>query len=404
MQSLALVTGLGIVRIGFVHRHMGIMSRVSTNLCLSLLSLFGCLAVGEVFLRGIGFDFAGEEERAWRQVPIFYRFPMAPSGDIFFKRPGSEQWTGQVLNTQLKQLGVLPNPYTKEPVITVSYDRRGFRNPEHMSDWAIAVAGDSFTELGYLPYEQLFTSILANILNVSVLNLGTSFTGPLTQLSYLHDYGIAASTKHTIIVFFEGNDLKDIGNEYEDLVRWRETGQRYYREFIKQPSLVRALYKVVERVWQKQPHAVTAYFKSSQGDIPVTLGNAPPGRDQLSQETMHQLNYFFKQYEDFGKERQITLWLAYMPGKRRVLHGQIAFTASATKKLKNWQSGDLPEVISGLCDQYGIKFIDLTPALIRATSHNKQLMYNSMYDNHLNSHGSLVVGQELARHFSGQNR
>jgi hypothetical protein len=186
------------------------------------------------------------------------------------------------------------------------------------------------------------------------------------------------------------------------LVRWRETGQRDYREFSKQPSLVRALYKVVERVWPKQSNPITAYFKSSQ-DIPVSLNYTPPGRAQLSKETMHHLNYFFKQYDDFGKERQITVWLAYMPCKERVLHGQVEFSASAAEKFKNWQPTDLPEVISGLCDQYGIKFIDLTPALIRETSHNKQLLYNSIYDTHLNSHGSLVVGQELARQFSGQN-
>lgn len=197
---------------------MSIISRVSTNLCLILLSLLVSLAVGGVFLRSIDFDFASGEDRAWRQVPIFFRVPMASSGETFFKRHGPEQWTGQVLNTRLKQVGVLPNPYANEPVITVAYDRNGFRNPEPMTDWAIAVAGDSFTELGYLPDEQLFTSILARILNVSVKNLGASYTGPLTQLSYLNDYGIAARTKHTIIVFYESNDLKDLGDEYKELL------------------------------------------------------------------------------------------------------------------------------------------------------------------------------------------
>jgi hypothetical protein len=120
---------------------------------------------------------------------------------------------------------------------------------------------------------------------------------------------------------------------------------------------------------------------------------------------MYNLNHFFRQYADFGKKsRQITVWLAYMPSKRRVLHGQVQFSESASEKLKSWQPTDLPEVISGLCDQYGIKFIDLTSALVRETAHNKQLLYNSIYDTHLNSHGSLVVGQELARHFSEQNR
>ena len=32
----------------------------------------------EVFLRGIGFDFARDEERAWHQVPPYYRHPMSP--------------------------------------------------------------------------------------------------------------------------------------------------------------------------------------------------------------------------------------------------------------------------------------------------------------------------------------
>lgn len=305
----------------------------------------------------------------------------------------------------VKQVGARPNPYMNEPVITVEYDRRGFRNPDQLSDWEIAIAGDSFTELGYLPYEQLFTSILAKKLNVSVLNLGTSYTGPLTQLSYLNDYGIAASTKHTMIVFTEGNDLKNLADEYQALVRWREIGQRDFYEFRKQPSLVRALRKFIERLIRKRSHGFNAYFKSSQGNIPVTIYYAPPGRSKLSNKTMHHLNYFFRQYADFGKKsRQITLWLAYMPSKLRVVHGHIEFSASANEKLKSWKPTDLPVIISGLCHQYGIKFIDLTPALVRETDLNKKLFYNSIYDNHLNLHGSLVVGQELARQFTGQNR
>ena len=401
-KSLFLVIGIGIVTIGFMHRHEGVISRVSTNLCLSLLSIFMFLAVLEGFFRGIGFDFV-HEEQAWRQIPIYFRLPNIPTGDIFFRRPGPEQWTGQVLNTRLKQLGILPNPYMNEPVITVEYDSRGFRNSEHLSDWTIAVAGDSFTELGCIVNEQLFTSILSRILNISVLNLGASYTGPLTQLSYLRDYGISANTKHTIIVFFEGNDLEDLAEEYNALVLWRETGQRNYRNFSKQPSLARALKRFVGRIWPSQLNYVTAYFKSSQGDIPVSLHYTPPGRDQLTKETMQHLNYFFKQYREFGKEQQITVWLAYMPCKLRVFYHQIEFSACATEDLKNWQPSDLPEVISAFCDQYGIKFIDLTPVLIRETNLNKQLLYNTIYDTHLNSNGSLVVGQELASQFLRQN-
>lgn len=413
-QSLGLVIGFVIIAVGLVAAPKSKISRASMNLSLVLLSVFVVIALGEGFFRLIKYDFRGEEQ-AWLKTPIYYRKPIAPTGDVFFKRTGPDEWTGQVLNTRMKQRGVDPNPYTAEPAITVRYDRRGFRNPDNLSDWSIAVAGDSFTELGYLPYDQLFTSILARLGNVSVLNLGTSFTGPLTHLSYLDDYGIAASTKHAMIVFFEGNDLDDLAREYRALVRWRNTGQRDYREFTKQPSLLKALHELSEQAKRKfmrrqrpayelvAERPVTAYFKSSEGSVPVTLYFTPLGSAQLSNEATRHLNYFFAQYANFGKEREITVWLVFMPSKIRVLHGRIEFSASASDELKTWQPTDLPEVISQLCDQYGINFIDLTPTLVRETDRTKQLLYNSILDGHLNSHGSLIVGRELARHFSQRN-
>lgn len=47
------------------------------------------------------------------------------------------------------------------------------------------MAGDSFVELGNLPFEQLFTTILGELTHRPVLNLGVSHTGSLTQLCYL---------------------------------------------------------------------------------------------------------------------------------------------------------------------------------------------------------------------------
>jgi hypothetical protein len=403
-QVIVLAAGLVIIALGFVSS-MGVISRASTHICLLLLSLFLFLALCEGVFRTIGFDFARQKD-AWLRSPLFYRQPIVPTGEVFFRRPGPEEWTGQVLHTRLMQLNILPNPYSNEAVITVKYNRVGFRNLDNISDWDIVVAGDSFTELGHLRNEELFTTILGKSLNVRVLNLGTSYTGPLTQLSYLRDYGISGSTKHAFIVFFEGNDLDDLAREYKALIRWRESGQRDYREFKRQPSAARALYGLLgnwARRLGKQTDYVNAYFKSLHGDIQITLTYAPLGRADISEETRHHLNYFFGEYARFRKERQITVWLAYMPSKERVLHGQVEFSNGTNDKLRNWRPTDLPALISELCDQYGIKFIDLTSALIRETSRNKQLLYNSIYDAHLNSPGSLVVGQELARHFLRQN-
>lgn len=151
LEFSAFVTGLAIVAIGSISAFPAAILRLSTNFCLSLLSMVVFIALGEVLFRFVKYDFSYEAE-AWSRIPIYYRQPIVPTGDVYFRRNGSEHWTGQVLNFRAQQLGVIPNPYKDERVITVEYDYRGFRNPSHVSDWEIAIAGDSFTELGYLPH------------------------------------------------------------------------------------------------------------------------------------------------------------------------------------------------------------------------------------------------------------
>ncbi len=266
-------------------------------------------------------------------------------------------------------------------------------------DWDVVVAGDSFTELGYLQNEELFTTISGKILDVRVSNLGTSYTGPLTQLSYLRDYGISASTKQAVIVFFEGNDLSDLATEYEALIRWQESGERDYRQFKRKSAVMGALFGLSWRSVERTVR-VDAYFKLPHGDVPVTFKYTPPDRSEISEETLLQLDYFFGQYAGFGREQQITVWLAYMPSKRRVLHGQVEFSDSVDEKLRSWRPTDLPQLMSELCDQYGIEFIDLTPALVEETRNKTHLVYNSMHDTHLNSIGSLVVAREMAHYLA----
>ena len=47
--------------------------------------------------------------------------------------------------------------------------------------------------------------------------------------------------------------------------------------------------------------------------------------------------------------------------------------------------------------EHGIRFHDLTPALQAEATSSGELLYNTMYDTHLNARGSRVVGAELAR-------
>ena len=404
-ESLGVAVGLLIVTVGFLPQRLESRgARASAGLCVSLLGLITVLALSEGLFRLLRFDFAAEE-RHWRQRPVYYRQPRTPTGTVFFKRPEHERWTGQVLSRQLELNGISPNPFKNEPVMTVQYDFRGFRNADDLTTWEIAVAGDSFTELGYLEQPQLFTSTLAEKLGRPVLNLGTSHTGPLTQLSYLDTFGASSGLKHTLIVFFEGNDLDDLARETEAVRQWTSTGKRGYREFRQQTSLIRAAYSAVYELFlgrsDRWPDQITAHFQSAEGPVPVTFYYTPPGSAQLSAATMRQLEEFFAQYEAWGHRQRVTPWLAYMPTKERVLYGQVTFAPSAPDSLRRWQPTDLPEVIRRLSERHGIRFVDLTPALTANTKRTRELAYNSIHDTHLNALGSRIVGEELARRMSG---
>lgn len=397
VQSAGVTAGVLLIMAGFLNEELRI-ARVSARLCLSILSLFATLAILEAMFWAVGFDFA-RAERSWRRAPPFFRQPTVPTGKVFFRRAGPEQWTGQVLNTHLKLMNVRPNPYGSEPVVTVNYDRNGFRNPESLAAWEIAVAGDSFTEMGYLPEGELFTTHLARALNVRVLNLGVSHTGPLTHLSYLQHYGLSSGTKQAVIVFYEGNDLSDLELEYAGLERWRQTGQREYRTFRKQSSFVRAAARMLERRPIVRVDFVSAYYKSEQGDVLVAFSDIPPSRAKVSQETKQYLDYFLSRYAEFGKQHDLSVWLAYMPAKRRILHGRLEFPKETLPAVRSWAPTGLPEVISSRCDRFAVRFIDLTPVLLEASE--ERLVYNTI-DTHLNAFGSQAVARELARFLGGQ--
>ncbi len=399
MEGLVLSAGLVILLLA-VFPARRLESRLPLGLCVAVMSTVATLAAGEVFFRLIGFDFHGQEA-ALNRVPPYYREPRTPTGEVFFRRNGPEEWTGQVIRTWMVETwwpGA--ETYEGEPIVTVRYDRNGFRNEVPMDDWEIAVAGDSFTELGYLPYEDLFTTRLGRELGCRVLNLGVSQTGAFSQLSYLRDYGLSESLEQTVIVFFEGNDLYDINREHEDLVRYEETGERPWKRIEKQTSLLRAIGELISGVDPSpvihRPPPARYLFESGDGIVPVTLIQVAPSVTDVSAAQLAQLDRFYREYRRFGAEHGVRTWLAYMPCKARVLYDRLT-PEDGTALEDFWRPTALPDLIREGCERHGIDFIDLTPVLTEAARDRGELVYNPIVDTHLNARGAELVAGELAR-------
>jgi hypothetical protein len=378
---------------------------VSVKIFISVtVSALICISIIEVAFRIIEYDFGGREA-SFDAIPIYYRQPTFPVGEVYFRRPGPDAWQGQVLATGLEALGGIDDAYDNEAAITVTYDEQGFRNPESLTDWDIVIVGDSFTELGHLPYEELYTTRIGKLLNVGVKNLGVSFTGPPTYNFYLKEYGKSESTRVAIMMFYEGNDLDNMLEENEHLETFKATGERPYRK-VKQSSFVTELYFQYRKLGQETPNQFpkrlfqNAYYAPPTGKkVPITLVCAVPGKEQLTEKQLSVLNNSLSEWSDTARSLGMSPWLVYLPCKRRVLEGLLEFTEQTPQQFVDWRPTDLPELLKNLATTHGIKFIDTTPALASETVGGK-LTHNTIFESHLNRHGSRVVSTVIANEIS----
>ncbi len=373
------------------------LALVAASSALSLLAV-------ELAGRAIGFDFAFQE-RAFERTPIFYRQPVVPVGSVFFRRPGPDRWRGRVLDAAMQRAGVPPELRPVEAEVAITYDAQGFRNPDDLRDWEVVVAGDSFTELGYLLYEDLFTSVAARRLGARVKNLGVSYTGPLTQAFYLRRFGSAPSARHAVLAFFEGNDLGDLAREARALAVWRQQRRKRGKQPARQPLLERiepqasfavALWRLVAHDRAQPPvHLGNAWFAAGGPPTPVTLFYAPPGSEDLDETARGLLGDALERWAATARSLRMEPWLLYLPDKRRVLHPHLRFRAEAPAAIANWEPTDLPAFVRSLAGARGIGVIDPSPALAAELAAGR-LPFNTIWDTHLSRRGAQVVGIALA--------
>lgn len=371
---------------------------VAANLVLIMLAIAFVIGVLEISFRLVDFDFEHQEE-SFKTVPIFFRQPNVPVGEVFFRRPGPDIWTGQVLASGLRVAGGVDDVYRDEPQVTIEYDKLGFRNPDNLTDWDVVVVGDSFVELGFLPYEDLFTTQVGVLAHVRVKNLGVSFSGPLTYDFLLKEYGRAEHARHSMMVFYEGNDIVDLLREKEDLDKFRITGLRTYRTIIRQTSFIQAVYRKVltGNNATSQPRQIfqNSFFVSNSGEFPLTVSATPPGKSDLAVEQRDALGEALADWARISRGYEMTPWLVYIPSKRRVFEGHLRLAPNALRDLINRAPSNLPDYVRELSEQNGIRFIDPTPALVAETEKGN-LTYNPIWDAHLNRPGAHIVAQFIA--------
>jgi hypothetical protein len=248
----------------------------------------------------------------------------------------------------------------------VRYDHNGFRNKTDLKSAEIAVIGDSFVEGLTVSYEQLATSLLANLQGKVVANLGQSTYGPQQELVVLKRYGLPLQPRTVVWMFFEGNDL-------EDVIAFREAvlhPPNAWRAFVKR-SCTRNAVKGVEwflfRPVKARGVEHSGIVKTAdRKDVRVYFLYSPKPftGDNLGalDETARTIAVAYQLCSFQGAR----LLFVFVPEKFRVFHDFCRFPEES--KCRTWVPNDLPErlrrLVGSAAPQVG--FLDLTPELAKA--------------------------------------
>ena len=92
-------------------------------------------------------------------------------------------------------------------------DRYGLRNADEVygqGEFDVVLVGDSFA-MGHCVERDMGALLRGR--GISTVNLGYGGNGPLIELATLREYGSMLTPRHVLWVYFEGNDLRDLGRE-----------------------------------------------------------------------------------------------------------------------------------------------------------------------------------------------
>jgi hypothetical protein len=397
--GIFLISGGLLVALGITSRDQRFNAALA-KVSLVVLSTMLSLVILEGGFRVVGFDF-DSLGKPGNDIPIYYRRPTVQAGDGVFRRPGPASWYGKVLAGYMRMNGANEGPYADEQPVLAEYDALGFRNPTNLTDWEMVVTGDSFVELGYLPYEELFTTLAGKRLGVGVKNLGVSGTGPISQNFYVKHYGKTASTKDAVLCFFEGNDLEDLSRELRNRESFRATGHTW--EHRPQVSLITAVCTRLRsraRATAVSPVGITpnAALLNGSAERPMTVYGRPPTWNRLGRTQRDALAGALRSWADDVRSNGMRPWVVYLPDSHRVFHGFIRYTNSPVAL---WQPGEFASGLGASCTNLGIGFIDTFPALRREVEAGR-VPYNLIGDTHLSREGSRVVAEVIADAFQSR--
>ena len=275
----------------------------------------------------------------------------------------------------------------------VTYDRNGFRSPVEREVADVAVIGDSFVEAARSPAAALVGSQLEELSGLTVASLGISGHGPRESLGVLKRFGIPMARQAVIWVFYEGNDLRELGQRRDDPAeRWRGSPPTLVdRSFVKNAleAIVRLRRECVPYASGERRSGLFGHGRDTATVYFVDDARLEPLESAGLQLLPDVLGEAYRETSAHG----IRLIFVFNPAKYRVYDGYLHLPVESD--LYDWTPDDLPtrmaELVRAVSPQ--IAFVDLTP-VFRAAAGRGQLAYFAD-DPHWNESGHRLAAQAI---------
>jgi hypothetical protein len=289
-------------------------------------------------------------------------------------------------------------PASRSDWVTVTYDRRGYRNATELTRTDIVLIGDSYVEGHYVSDDQIVSSLLQARLGQPVANLGVAGYGTTQELVVLKLDAMLLEPRIVIWFFFEGNDLYNDHDFENTLLASREvraSGWLERRGWWPQ-SLVRNAYEQLRLtlypvVPSYCPHFGTLTVGPHRGQRVLFGPEAAFPWTEFERARWDRAQQTFREAVKFTREHNVNLLLVYVPTKFRVYRDFIE--PSPRGELRDWTLWPLPELFAQFCRADGFACLDLTGLLrdsIRAGS-----MPHAFADSHWSPEGHQLIAARL---------
>jgi len=318
-----------------------------------------------------------------------------PDPDIGFRHAPSTHQVSRLRSDVETAWGL---PASRSDRITVTFDRRGYRNPTELERADLVFIGDSYVEGDYASDDEIASRLLQARLGRPVANLGVAGYGTAQELLVLKGDAVALGPKAVLWFFYEGNDLYN-DHDFENsllvppevrALGWAGQRSWWHRSLLHNAhaQLRLLMFPLVPRycphfgIVRMGPHRGRTVLFGPEAAFPWT--DFERYRWERAKQTL-------RDAAAFTREHGIGLILIYVPIKFRVYRDFVETPPDS--EIRTWTLWPLPELFQQFCRAEGLTCFDPTEPfrdLVRRGG-----MPYAFADSHWSPEGHRLVAERL---------